>query len=134
MHNSEAVRSSMVHNPAWARPVPTREPHPPFAVDRPRPHSAPMKRATVAGKPNWRDARSNDFTKQQRKFNLSLRHTSNDSHMSRIAPYAARRLDTLSADARMRAAIYPRVENGCKVQCIALPECRIKLCDIYRVL
>ncbi|XP_063957148.1 lipoxygenase homology domain-containing protein 1-like [Lytechinus pictus] len=119
MHNSEAVRSSMVHNPTWARPVPTREPHPPFAVDRPRPHSAPMKRAAVAGKPNWRDARSNDFTKQQRKFNLSLRHTSNDSHMSRIAPYAARRLDTLSADARMRAAIYPRVENGRKV---ALPE------------
>ncbi|XP_030851144.1 lipoxygenase homology domain-containing protein 1 isoform X2 [Strongylocentrotus purpuratus] len=121
MHNSEAVRSSMVQNPTWARPVPTREPHPPFAVDRPRPrpHSAPMKRPTVGGKPNWRDARSNDFTKQQRKFNLSLRHTSNDSQMSRIAPYAARRLDTLSSDARMRAVVYPRVENGRK---IALPE------------
>ncbi|XP_071500737.1 lipoxygenase homology domain-containing protein 1-like [Diadema antillarum] len=119
MHSSEAVRTCLANEPVWARPVPTREPHPPFAVDRPRPQSAPIRRPTAPNRPMWRDSRSKDVPKHQRKFVVSLRHTSNDSQLSRTAPFAARRLDTLSADARMRSVIYPRVENGRKV---LLPE------------
>lgn len=87
MDSSEAVRDCFTMGPPAARMVSTMNPHPPYAVDRPRPQSAPLHKKLPGSKPVWHDSRADIIPKQSRKFILSLRHSSSDQP-NRYAPYA----------------------------------------------
>ncbi|XP_022094211.1 lipoxygenase homology domain-containing protein 1-like isoform X2 [Acanthaster planci] len=122
MMNSIAVWDAMAGgSTSVARPVRTLDPRPPYAVDRPRPQSAPMRKPVSPAKPLWRDSRSDIIPHKQRRFVTSLRSSSanQDSYVSKRAPYAAKRLHALNVERQMMTGTYPRVENG---RTVTVPE------------
>ncbi|XP_038052831.1 uncharacterized protein LOC119725498 [Patiria miniata] len=120
--NSVSVWDAMASgSTAVARPIRTLDPRPPYAVDRPRPQSAPIRKPVSPPKPLWRDSRSDSIPHKQRRFTTSLRSSSanQDSYVSKRAPFAAKRLHALNVERQMMTGTYPRVENG---RTVAAPE------------
>ncbi|XP_071795423.1 lipoxygenase homology domain-containing protein 1-like [Asterias amurensis] len=121
MMNSVAVWDTFSSGTSGARPMRSMDPRPPYAVDRPRPQSAPMRKPTSPGKALWRDSRADTSPHVQHRFATSLRSSSanRDSYVSKRAPYAAKRLHALNVERQMMTGTYPRVENG---KTLAYPE------------
>ncbi|XP_070566658.1 lipoxygenase homology domain-containing protein 1-like isoform X2 [Ptychodera flava] len=118
MMNSSAVKSLMVTpgSSTTMQPVKSRDPYPPYAVGRPRPQSAPLRRtAPVDSRPAWHDSRADLTQHKHRRFTVTLKHQPIESRVSRKAPYAARKYDSIDL---ANIKHYPRVENG---QTVTLP-------------
>ncbi|KAJ8050374.1 Lipoxygenase-likey domain-containing protein 1 [Holothuria leucospilota] len=118
MDSSEAIRHCFTQGPPAARNVTTMSPYPPYAVDRPRPLSAPLRKPP-SSQPVWHDSRADIIPRKQRKFILSLRQSSGSNQGNRYTPYAGRLREAFTNENELRTAAYPRVENGKKV---LLPE------------
>ncbi|XP_077979346.1 lipoxygenase homology domain-containing protein 1-like [Glandiceps talaboti] len=114
--NSEGVKHLLVNPRTTVQPMKSRDPYPPYATGRPRPRSAPVRRSTtVDPRPAWHDPRADMTTHKQRRFHVSLRHQPIETSVSRKAPYAARKYDSIDLASVKH---YPRIENG---QTVTLP-------------
>ncbi|XP_071954737.1 lipoxygenase homology domain-containing protein 1-like [Antedon mediterranea] len=110
--NSEAVQDCLSMTSSYApQHVHTMEPRPPYAVGKPRPFSAPIRKQIAADR--WRDSSSDHMSLSNQAF---LQQQSIDSRYAyRPKHHAGRQYEVINRETQLRMMSYPRMENGKKV-------------------